>query len=91
MLESLGMTDVALWPQSGAWRTDKRLDVYSFEGHATLPADERGYRRPVSLCSWSTMGDIVRSRGVVAEPDDVASVELHPSPDGRSVLEPRRT
>lgn len=87
MLEALGFSDVELWPQRGAWRTNKRLDVYRFEGHATAPADARGYRRSLSLCSWDTMTNIVKSRGLIVDQDDGNSLMLHPSADGRSRLE----
>lgn len=87
MLEALGFTNVVLWPQRGAWRTDKRLDVYAFEGQANRPPDKNGVRNQVSVCSWSTMTEIVRSRGVVVDEDDMFSVMLHPSSDGTSRLE----
>jgi hypothetical protein len=87
MLESLGFTDVELWPQKGAWRTDKRLDVYSFEGSALLPPDSNGRRHNVAVCSWSTMTEIVKSRGVIVDHDDLNSIQLHPSPNGVSRIE----
>jgi hypothetical protein len=88
MLEALGITDVQLWPQRGAWRTNKRLDVPSFEGCAQMPPDKLGVRGRVNVCSWSTMTEIVRSRGVIVDRDDMASIQLHPSPTGRSRIEP---
>lgn len=91
MLESLGFSDVNLWPQMGAWRTDKRLDVYAFEGQALPPPDARGVRFTVSICSWSTMTEIVKSRGVIVDRDDLHSIELHPSPDGSSRINPGDT
>lgn len=86
MLEALGFVDVVLQPAKGAWRTDKRLDVYTFEGHATLAVKgERGHQR--NVCSWWTMTEIVKSRGVIVDYDDMASMMLHPSPDGKSRIE----
>lgn len=87
MLESLGLTEVHLWPQKGAWRTNKKLDVYAFEGCADMPADGHGRRHRVNVCSWSTMTEIVKSRGVLVDRDDHNSITLHPSPDGASRIE----
>lgn len=88
MLEALGLTDVKLWPQMGSWRTDKRLDVYAFEGQAKMPPDHRDHRQQVSVCSWSTMTEIVKSRGVIVDRDDMASIQLHPLTSGKSRIDP---
>lgn len=77
MLEGLGMSGVELCPVRGAWRI----------GWCDMPPDERGVRLRLSLCSWSTMADIVRSGGVVVEVEDSSSAQLHPLGHGVSRIE----
>jgi hypothetical protein len=76
-LEALGYTDVNLWPAQGAWRTNKRLDVYRWEG-----SGEKGGRRHM-FSSWHSMTEIVRAPSIVLDDDGGASQFLVcPGPGG---------
>jgi hypothetical protein len=48
-----------IYPQQGAWRTDRRLDVMRLEGSIRVKID--GHWFDHSLESWSTITDMLRS------------------------------
>lgn len=47
-----------LWPAQGRWRSDKRMDVCSWEGQVEVMI--AGRRQTRSVCCWDTMSECVR-------------------------------
>jgi hypothetical protein len=70
LLETHGFAQVNLRPAQGAWRTDRRLDVYRWEGqgvahnHQSLP-DGFG----VTFASWERMTDCLHHGIIVGRGD----------------------
>lgn len=70
LIESVGFRAVVLTPAKGAWRTDRRLDVYRWEGYGVTS----GYAHlpdglDVSFASCDTMTDCIR-HGIILDKGD---------------------